>query len=491
LAARPAHTCLLWRPSETARRPRGVAPHKGKVGGAANRLACSSHGPTFALENLIMALSVGAARTCITPPLGTSLAGYLNDRKAADVHDDLHVRALVISDGGTPIALATCDLICCPREVLDRAKALAHLRTGIPPERITISCTHTHTGPTTAGLLGAVKEEAYSEWLAPRIADALQMAQRRLEPAVACWGVGSEPDEVHNRRWHMRDGSVVTNPPVAGAMLVRPAGPTDPEVGVLAFERTDGTPIAAVVNYALHYVGGGHGLEVSADYFPLVEAELNRMADARFPVLMANGCCGDINNINFREPNPPRPSRDPWAQARHVARVVAAEAIRVWEQSLRHPEARVAAAARETPVPRRTSTRRELEHAARVTALPAEEAGLTFMDWHMEREKLLVAKLPKVLPTLVTAGRVGDVAWAGLPGEVFCEFGLAIKARSPFSRTMPIELANDYVGYVCTPQALKEGGYETWLARSSMPTGEGGWALAEAAVDLLRELADG
>ncbi|MBM3499558.1 MAG: hypothetical protein FJX74_12935 [Armatimonadetes bacterium] len=436
-----------------------------------------------------MALTVGVARTCITPPLGTSLAGYFNDRKAVDVHDDLHVRALVVSDGAATLALVTCDLICCPREVLDRAKELTHLRTGIPPAQITVACTHTHTGPATTGLLGAVKEEAYNEWLAPRIADALQMAHRRLQPAVACWGVGSEPDEVHNRRWHMRDGSVVMNPPVAGPDLVRPAGPIDPDVGVLAFERADGTPIAAVVNYALHYVGGGHGLEVSADYFPLVEAELNRMVDAHFPVLMTNGCCGDINNINFREPNPPRPSRDPWAQARHVARVVAAEAVRVWEQSRRHPEVAVSAASRETPVARRTSTRKELDEAARVAGMTAEEAGLTFVQWQMAREKLMVAKLPEVLPTLVSAGRVGEVAWAALPGEVFCEFGLAIKERSPFGQTMPIELANDYVGYVCTPEAIQQGGYETWLARSSMPTGEGGWALTEAAVELLKGLA--
>jgi len=438
-----------------------------------------------------MALSAGVARACITPPLGTSLAGYFEDRKAVDVHDDLHVRALVVSDGEATVALAACDLICCPRDVLDRAKELAYLRTGIAPGAITVACTHTHTGPATAGLLGAVREEAYNEWLAPRIADALQMAHRRLQPAVACWGVGCEPDEVHNRRWRMRDGSVVMNPPVGSPDLIEPVGPIDPEVGVLALERSDGTPIAAVVNYALHYVGGGDGHEVSADYFPLVEAELNRMADGRFPVLMTNGCCGDINNINFRELDPPRPSPDPWAQARHVARVVAAEALKVWEQSPRHPEARVGGASQEVPVRRRGSTREELEAAARATSMTPEEAGLTPIAWHMEREKLMLQRLPEVLPTLVSAGCVGDVGWAGLPGEVFCDFGLAIKARSPFPQTMPMELANDYVGYVCTPEALEQGGYETWLARSSMPTGEGGWALADAAVGLLQGLAKG
>jgi neutral ceramidase len=436
-----------------------------------------------------MALSAGAAAVCITPLLGSSLAGSFTDRKAIDVHDDLYARALVVSDESQTIALVVCDLICCPREVLDRAKELAHARVGIPPSHITISCTHTHTGPATAGLLGAVKEEAYTEGLAPKIADSIQMAFRRMQPAVVCWGVGSVPDEVHNRRWHMKDGTVKMNPPVGSPDLVRPAGPTDPDVGVLAFEQPDGTPIAALVNYALHYVGGGDGRVISADYFALVEEELNRMMDAEFPVLVANGCSGDINNINFREPNPPRPGGGPWAQARHVARVVAAEATKVWEQALRHEEAPVAGASAEVTVERRSTPEEQLAKDREVAAKSLEESGLPLTEWQFARERIMVEELPRTFDTVVTAGRIGDAAWTGLPGEIFCAFGLAIKEKSPFGDTMPIGLANDYLGYVCTPEGLEQGGYETMLARSSLPTGEGGWELANTATRLLSELA--
>lgn len=435
-----------------------------------------------------MPLHAGAARACITPPLGASLAGYLGDRKAIDVHDDLHARALVVADERTAVALVVCDVICCPRGVLDRAKQMAYQRVGIAPDHITISCTHTHTGPATAGLLGAVKEEAYNEFMAARIADSIQMAYRRLQTAVACWGAGSEPNEVFNRRWHMADGSVKMNPPVGSKDLVEPAGPTDPQVGLLAFEDQQGRPLAALVNYALHYVGGGHGLEVSADYFALVEEELNRMADARFPVLLANGCCGDINNINFGKPHPRRPSPGPWAQARHVARVLSAECVKVWEQALRHDEAVVDGASHGVAVERRTTPPDELDEARRIAALAPREAGVPLRDWQFAREAVLVAELPRRLETLVSAGRVGDAAWAGMPGEVFCELGLAIKQQSPFPHTMPIELANDYLGYICTPEGIEQGGYETWLARSSLPTGEGGWKLAKACITLLKQL---
>jgi len=435
-----------------------------------------------------MALTAGAARSCITPALGTSLAGYFNDRKAVDVHDDLFAKALVVSNGSDTVALVVCDIICCPREVLDRAKVMASARLGIPPEHITIACTHTHTGPATAGLLGAVKEEAYNEFLAPRVADALQMAFRRLQPAVACWGVGSEPEEVFNRRWLLKDGTVKMNPGVGNPDLVRPVGPTDPEVGVLALEQPDGTPIAALVNYALHYVGGGDGLVVSADYFALVEHELNRMADARFPVLLGNGCCGDINNIDFSQAHIPRPGGGPWAQARHVARVVAAEATKVWEQAPRHGDVPLGGAAEDVAIERRTTSEEQLDKDHVTASMTAEEAGVPLTEWQMARERIMVDELPLVLNTVASAGRVGDAAWTGLPGEVFCEFGLAVKEQSPFAQTMPIELANDYVGYVCTPEAIEQGGYETWLARSSLPTGAGGWKLANTCVKLLREL---
>ena len=71
---------------------------------------------------------------------------------------------------------------------------------------------------------------------------------------------------------------------------------------------------------------------------------------------------------------------------------------------------------------------------------------------------------------------------------MFCQFGLEIKAQSPFAQTMVIELANDYTGYIPTPTAFEEGGYETWLARSSKLVPEAGPQLTETAVRLLKTL---
>ena len=97
--------------------------------------------------------------------------------------DDLHAKALVLDDGETKVALVVCDLIVLEGEYVNRARQIIGSRCGIPPENVMLSCTHTHTGPATAGLLGVDKEDGYLEFLVPRIADSVQMANHRLQEA--------------------------------------------------------------------------------------------------------------------------------------------------------------------------------------------------------------------------------------------------------------------------------------------------------------------
>ena len=273
-------------------------------------------------------LTAGAAKLDITPHLGASLAGGMTARPAVDVHDPLHVRCVVLGDGETDLALVCCDLIVLSASDVACVKRDVRTRTGISPERVLICATHTHTGPSTDGLLGVDREEDYMAWAVRRMADVVVMAQQRLRPASAGWGSASLPGQVFNRRYRMSDGTVRTNPGVENPDVVEPAGPTDPEIGLLVMrDGSDGTPIAAVGNYALHYVGGGDGRSVSADYFAVVEQALNREKGHAFPVLWTNGCSGDINNVDVRTL---RSDRSPYGQMVRVAEDVAREALGIW-----------------------------------------------------------------------------------------------------------------------------------------------------------------
>ena len=60
----------------------------------------------------------------------------------------------------------------------------------------------------------------------------------------------------------------------------------------------------------------------------------------------------------------------------------------------------------------------------------------------------------------VWALAAGDLAIIGYPGEVFCELGLQTMQESPFAHTLPVELANDAIGYLPTHEAFDQGGYE-------------------------------
>jgi len=81
---------------------------------------------------------------------------------------------------------------------------------------------------------------------------------------------------------------------------------------------------------------------------------------------------------------------------------------------------------------------------------------------------------------------LGDrMAWVALPGEIFVELGLAIKAVSPFRYTFIAELANGSIGYIPNLEAYPQGNYEIVSARGEAGSGE---RLVEAALSLLREL---
>ena len=433
-------------------------------------------------------LTAGAAQIDITPGLGAHLCGYFHDRQATDILDPLHAKAIVLSNGETTLGFVICDLIVVPGDVVDAAKALISDRHGIAPQQVLIAGTHTHTGPAIIGALGTPDEEGYGEWVAPRIADAFTLALEHMQPAQFAHASGSCPGEVHNRRWRMKDGSVRMNPGHLNPDAVEPAGPTDPQLGLIVLRTPDGAPIAALGNLSLHYVGvsGNHSV-ICADYFAAFGRALNRCAGASFVCPMANGTFGDVNNIDATSPG--RTHTHGTHQIERVGNVVAAEAWRIWS-GLREDDfsddIELGAKLAHVDFPARCPSQQELA-AARASY----ESGEQWDDseWVYARELVLCADLPEQWPVPIHALRIGDLGITGLPGEVFTEIGLDIKSRSPFAQTMNIGIANDTVGYVATDQALGEGSYETRLCRHVRAPKGTAKLWADTAVEGLESLA--
>jgi hypothetical protein len=422
----------------------------------------------------------GAATSNITPRLGTSINGHFTDRAATHIHDELHARCLVLDDGQTRLAIVVCDSCMIPREVMDAAKRRVQEQCGLAPGHILISATHTHTAATCAGVFQSEPDQPYREFLVARIADGVARANNNLAPARIAWGVGHEPNQVFNRRWKMKPGTippnpfggtndlVKMNPPIESPDLLEPAGPVDPEVSVISVQTPEGRPLALLANYSLHYVGTGREDAISADYYGAFADRIQQLLgadrlDPPFVAALCNGTSGDINNINFRQKRGPA---GPYEQLRLVAGAVAAEAQRVC-QGLQYRDW-VPLGVQQTELNLGVRLPRPEEVARAETVLAqANGSALISAEQVYARETVLIKDYPKQVPLIIQAMRIGDLGIAAIPCEVFAETGLAIKQQSPFQQTFTIELANGYNGYLPTPEQHKLGGYETWRARSS------------------------
>ena len=424
-------------------------------------------------------LRAGAATSNITPPLGVSLNGGMQDRTATHIHDELHARCLVLDNGEVKLAIVVCDSCMIPQSILNQAKHLAHGHTAIPLDQMLISATHTHSAPTTGAVFQSEPDPRYGEFLATRIADGIRRAFHNLAPAQIGWGMGCDETQVFNRRWKMKSSvplvdpfgrpeQVKMNPPVGSPDLLEPAGPIDPEVGVLAVRSLEGRPVALLANYSLHYVGGTGGTEVSADYYGVFADRVQQLLsadrqDPPFVAMMSNGTSGNINNVNFREQATAQP---PYAQIQKVADRLAREAARVAGAIEYHAWVPLAMREARLRLGRRATPKDEVARAKFILS-QAKAPVLSRLEEVYARETVLLNEYPPFVETIVQAARIGDLGIAASPCETFVETGLAIKAASPLKPTFTIELANDCAGYLPTAEHHQLGGYETWRARSS------------------------
>jgi hypothetical protein len=208
---------------------------------------------------------------------------------------------------------------------------------------------------------------------------------------------------------------------------------------------------------------------ISVDYFGAFAvrlAELSGVSPRQDPPLvgiMSNGTSGNINNIDFLHPRPPRA---PYEQIRLVAEDVAAEAQRVFHTLTFRDDVALDARQSRLTLKRRLPTADELAEARRILAAGVGMPLTTLPEIHAH-DTVLMAEWPAEVETVVQVLRCGKLAIAALPCEVFVETGLLIKQHSPLPATFVISLANDYAGYLPTPEHHRLDGYETWRARSS------------------------
>lgn len=425
----------------------------------------------------------GAAMTNITPPLGQPIVGGWAPLPADDVHDELHARALVLDDGQTQLAIVIVDNVGVPTEVYDWAHQRVAETTGIPKRCQLFAATHTHSATSARSANATVRSETlddYQQFLANRIADAVRIAHKRLEPARIGWGSAEDASELFNRRWFVVEEKERRNPfggvdqvrmnPGGGATLVRPAGPVDPEISFVAVQSLDGQPLCVLGNYSLHYVGGVPARTISADYFAVFAEELAQQLETEkhtppFVGMLSNGTSGDVNNINFADRGPTFP---PFAKMRIVGQKVAEKVTQALPAVQFHDWVALRAARTELELAVRKPDDKLLHTMRQIAAKPADQPAYQAHEkTYAERVEQLVASPDRIAVPLQVL-RIGELGIAAIPFEVFTEIGLEIKAQCPLEDCFTIELANGSFGYLPTPQQHQLGGYETWMGTNKV-----------------------
>ena len=451
-------------------------------------------------------LLAGSAQVCITPPLGTQLAGDIGRRRPAEtVLDPRYARALSLRRGETQVCILALDLLSvgdtCVHELRRRAEAQA----GIPAPCVMVHSSQTHAAPT-LGHLNITEptphvpegcdwirggDDGYIELALRGAVEAISQAKERLTPVSVGWAGGVESRVAFNRRFVMRDGTAKTHPGAADlANVLHVEGPTDPEVGLLCLTRDDLTLAGALLHHTCHPTHGYPHRFVTADWPGLWAEAFRRTGAGEFSALTLNGCCGNIAHVNHLDPAHPIGT--------DVMVSCLMETTEGLRRNLRHDgAATLATASRVVEVPLRRLDREDVAAAEALLQANPEPMWLdeahtsVAWDWVYALSNLDLERTGRSRPTYpmeVQAIRIGDVALVGVPGEPFVEGQLQIKQQSPAKRTFVSHMSNGHAGYIPTPAALGRGGYETRTCNWSRLAPEALEAMVTAAREALELL---
>jgi hypothetical protein len=439
-------------------------------------------------------LRVGAYAANITPiSFPVIVNGMFEERTADRDIDPLFARAFVFDDGTTRIAIVVVDSCMLPRELLDVVKVRAAKITGIGADHMLISATHTHSAPSSMGLLGSRPDPQYPAFLIPQLVRAIHHANERLTPAQIGFAKVHAPGYTYCRRYIRRPDRVFGDP--FGKNTVRanmhpgflspdavgPSGPGDDELSILTMQTRDGKPLGVLANFSMHYVGSPL---LSADYFGRFAEHLGKRLDGSDGstaciVSMSQGTSGDMASMNY---SAVQSSRDYDSYAAGLAEIA--------ERAIRDVQYKtdVTLGLRETKLTlsRRVPDAERLAWAKKISEKIGDRRPKDWPEVYALEQPMLAAEPRRELK--LQAIRIGDVAIAGIPNEVYALSGVKLKLQSPLPQTFTIELANGAEGYIPPPEQHKLGGYTTWPARSASLEVEAEPKIVETELKLLEEV---
>jgi len=380
----------------------------------------------------VSALRAGYGETIISPPLGTDLTGFgfYLDRKAESVLDDLKVRALYLNDRKTRLLIIGCDLLGLTVAQADRVRCQVSAALGLPARNILLACTHTHSGPATEAMPGLGREDRdFVRQLPQAIVKASLIAAASGEESEFGFGMEAvEPIGFNRRRRSFEE--------------------IDPWLKVAVFRQKNRRLF--LLNYACHAVTLGPTKEVSADWPGALVREIEGGGDHG---LFLQGFCGDIDPVVYLN----RRLGAAAADLDLYGNILAARAQKVADRSVFEPEACLRAAEKRIRLPLLVPPKGDLKKEAEAAIESNREfprVRRIIHSWRERAEKQQAAfrKSPWMENVPVQAMAIGGLKILGLPGEVFCRYGL--KLRRSWPALITAGYANGDIGYLPTRRAF-------------------------------------
>ena len=432
-------------------------------------------------------MRAGFAKIDITPPLGCILNGYYAPRYADHVIEPLYVTTLACTDGENTVLAISLDISEILQRDMDDIRERVSKQTGIPVEAVFVACIHTHTAPVISEIRCFFKRDPeYYEVFCEKICRCAEQAMADMKEAEASIARTEAKGISFVRRYRLKNGQTITNPPARIMDQVTGSVGTPDEVVQLVKLRRAGAADIAIVNFGTHPdVLGGTGICPDWPGFlrNALEGALTDEADGMgVRVIFFNGAQGDVAHVNRMGVIPPKGP----THSRHMGRVIAGAVLSVYTytepvrcdkvfflQKMAH-----VATAKGTPEQVKIADEIHKRYVA------GEDVSQYPFDIVMARKFLRLEQRNAVEALKVACVGFGDVAFIGLPGEPFTEIGRQIKARSPFSMTIPCCNANGSEGYFPTDDALTNCGYE---ANSSLFLPGVASGMIETALDVLQD----
>lgn len=435
-------------------------------------------------------LKAGTSIVNISPKKGVELAGYPHfPRYNTGINDPLYASCLFLDNGKVKIAVIAMDILFFSRKYVQEVRSRIQEKTSIPGSNIFISVSHTHSGPWAAGRLDMealenglhVNNEYVGELKNKTVQLAVEATSNVFDATLGSGFVmcGKEKGIGGNRR--------------------DPEGPADPEMWTVAVKDENNILRAAIVKYALHpTVIHEDSTLVTADY-PGYIREYLKQEEPEMNLLFQQGTSGDQSTRYFRQ-------RQDFEEAKRIGYTMGQCACASIKGLDFKNEIGLRSVSKEIDLPlKKLPEEEEAKAAAENTKAEWErlkKEGAPYIEIQNANLKNLGAEntlgyirlknkgIPisleaDELPAEVQVLTIDDTRMVGIPGEVFVEFGLNIQRRSPHKKTIVVELANGCLpGYVCTADAIAEGGYE---AGASMLSEKAGEVLVETALELLKK----